>query len=50
MFCCSELTLLGGGILSAQSLEKQELLTRFSKLVNPSLMRTLKITNLSHSK
>lgn len=29
--------------LSAQSLEKQELLTCFSKLINPTLMRILKI-------
>lgn len=36
--------------LSAQSLEKQELLTCFSKLVNQLLMRIIKITNPSHSK
>lgn len=36
--------------LSAQSLEKQELLTCFSKLINPTLMRILNITSPSHSK
>lgn len=35
---------------SAQLLEKWQLLTRFSNLVNPSLTRTLKVTNPSHSK